>query len=147
MYQWNDTMVNLVPRSQRAEVDKEFEMTGMRKAMSSDRNFILRKGWDLRKDSKLAPLYKAVDAAGNMSSYLKEMPIDCYTGSTLLSKIHADAADLAVLTIDIEGGDVALLKEWWKDVNFKPTFLRFETDRWDESLAEELSNRGYEVDR
>lgn len=145
MYQWNETMVDLVSSSEREEIRAQFEMAGLKKGMSSDRSFIVQKGETVRSNSKLAPLYKAVDAAGNMSSYVKEMAIDCYTSSGLMSKIHADAADLAVLTVDIEGGDIPLLKEWWKDVNFKPTFLRFETDGWDESLAEELSSRGYEV--
>jgi len=145
MYQWNETMLDLVPSSQRAEVEREFRSTGFRTAMSSDRNFIAHKGNFLRRDAKLAPLYEALDAAGNMTSYIKDMPIDCHTGSTLLSKIHADAADLAVLTIDIEGGDVPLLMELLRDVNFNPSFLRLETERWDESIAEQLSNRGYKV--
>jgi len=145
MYQWNATMLDLVPGSQRAEVEREFERTGFRMAMSSDRDFIVHKGNVLRQNAKLAPLYEALDAAGNMSSYIKDMAIDCHTGSTLLSKIHADAADLAALTIDIEGGDVSLLMELLKDVSFNPSFLRFETGGWDESIAEQLSNRGYRV--
>ena len=145
MYQWNATMLDLVPGSQRAEVEREFELTGFRTALSTDRDFIVQKGNFLRQDAKLAPLYEALDAAGNMSSYIKDMAIDCQTGSTLLSKIHADAADLAALTIDVEGGDVQLLMELLKDVSFNPSFLRFETAGWDESIAEQLSNRGYRV--
>jgi len=145
MYQWNATMLDLVPGSQRPAVEQEYHNMGLFAAMSSDRDFIVTKGNRFRSDAKLAPLYEALDAAGNMSSYIKDMPIDCHTGSTLLSKIHAGAADLAVLTIDVEGGDVPLLMELLKDVNFNPSFLRLEVNKWDESIAEQLLKRGYKV--
>uniref|UniRef100_A0A7S4R908 Methyltransferase FkbM domain-containing protein n=1 Tax=Alexandrium monilatum TaxID=311494 RepID=A0A7S4R908_9DINO len=84
----------------------------------------------------------------NVSDYIQEFRVPCLTPADLLAKLGVRAEDIAMLVVDAEGFDVAIIEPLARDPSFRPGFVMWE--RVDnvarcEALRNSMRHRGYEV--
>merc|ERR1719510_1921126 len=68
----------------------------------------------------------ALAAAENLTSYIEEIRVPCFTLAELLSKTGTDEGDVAMLIVDAEGFDAAIIEPMLDRPRFEPGFIQLE---------------------
>jgi len=62
----------------------------------------------------------------NLTDYYEELLVPCYTLADLLTKLGTEVADLAMLVVDAEELDQAIIQPLASDPSFRPGFIMWE---------------------
>lgn len=88
----------------------------------------------------------AANRLTNRSSYVLKTPVKCYTPTSMLSLLNAQADQLVMVAIDAEGADFDIMDKLLELDGFAPPFLQYEDNDPYKSrldLKETLLARGY----
>jgi len=95
-------------------------------------------------DGALVQRFRRFSAMPNVSDYLEEVQVPCFTPASLLAATGSRAGDLAMVVTDAESADAAIVRGLLALPGFRPGYLQWEAGS-PGGLGAELQARRFQV--